>query len=120
MRKDALGIVDVMLVSVLLAIAATGDVLAKDFVTPPNEARPWVHWFYLSGKDLGILWKPPYRVDITGASWDPADAVIALKVGATAARAGLQEACGDFACVDPQPEFRINPRKPTWRAPGNL
>ena len=31
------------------AVSAAGDDLAKNFVKPPNEARPWVYWFWLNG-----------------------------------------------------------------------
>ena len=34
---------------VLVGFAVGNDDLAKNFVTPPAEARPWVYWFWLNG-----------------------------------------------------------------------
>ena len=33
----------------LVGAAAAADELAKNFATPPKEARPWVYWFWLNG-----------------------------------------------------------------------
>ena len=60
----------------------------------------------LNGKDLGILWKPPYRVDVTAA----------LKTGATHWRCKRPES--RIAAIHPY--HRPVPPVPPRRAPGPL
>jgi hypothetical protein len=38
-----------VLLTLLAAAAAPAADLARDFVAPPAEARPWVYWFWLNG-----------------------------------------------------------------------
>ena len=33
----------------LLVTTVPGDDLAKEFISPPGAARPWVYWFWLNG-----------------------------------------------------------------------
>ena len=39
----------VLALCALVGTAAAADNLAKNFVTPPKEARIWVYWFWLNG-----------------------------------------------------------------------
>ena len=39
----------VLIFNILVGIAFGNDSLTRNFVSPPNEARPWVYWFWLNG-----------------------------------------------------------------------
>src|SRR5688572_4273576 len=34
----------------LLLLSAAPDVLARQFASPPAEARPWVYWYFMEGQ----------------------------------------------------------------------
>lgn len=47
--------------------------LDDQFKHPPEQSRPWCYWYWISNhipkegvtNDLGLLWKPPFVVDVT-------------------------------------------------------
>ena len=61
------------LLACLLALCTTqftaaSDVLRDQFIASPPSARPWVMAeVTLNGKNLGTLWKAPYRIDVSKA-----------------------------------------------------
>jgi len=78
-------------VVLMISLPGWAGSLADDFRNPPLSARPWVYWFFmdgnisregitadlgqvfvcaqvkLNGKDLGVLWRAPFKLEITDA-----------------------------------------------------